>query len=179
MEQESLKGRLIFTLAIGVVAVVGAVVVLPRFGPPPPPPAVAATQTPRPSPTLPRAEALHSELVARPSDPTVRVGTTTRLSLSFQNIGTATWVRATPSEVRLGVPGDDVTFSDLGMAVAWPLPARPAAQLEPSVPPGATGTFAFEVKGVRAGVFRLPLRPVVDGVAWLDDPKLVVVITVR
>ena len=75
--------------------------------------------------------------------------------------------------------GDDTTLFGLGMTIDWPLPTRPAVQQEPSVAPGQTATFSFGVKGVRAGVYRLPVRPVVDGVSWMDDEGIIVVLTVR
>lgn len=47
------------------------------------------------------------------------------------------------------------------------------------VAPGGTATFTFAVKGVLAGTFRLPLRGVVDGGAWMDDLGLFAEMNVR
>ena len=66
-----------------------------------------------------------------------------------------------------------------GREVNWALDTRVAVQSEPSVGPGESATFSFQVKGTRVGTFKLPLRPVVDGIAWLEDPSLVVTVTVR
>jgi hypothetical protein len=40
-------------------------------------------------------------------------------------------------------------------------------------------TFTFKVVGVAPGVYRLMLRPVVDGVVWLEDEGVFVDIHVR
>ncbi len=135
------------------------------------PPHVLATASPAPVVTAPPATApprdeLASRWVAQYGDPVLVVGGTTTITLQFRNAGGATWRRGSPSEVRLGIVGDQV---DAGMALDWPYPTRPAVQEEAVVVPGAMATFAFKVKGTRAGTFRLHLRPVVDGIAWLDD----------
>jgi hypothetical protein len=73
------------------------------------------------------------------------------------------------SEVRLGIVGDDPSLATGGYAVDWPFPTRPAVQSQDVVVPGATATFAFAVHGVSPGWLVIRLRPVMDGVAWLDD----------
>lgn len=168
---------MIFTIAIGAVAVLAFLAIGPRFAPKEP----EATQTPtaRPSPTQPKPDAFHATLVARPSDPSLTVGTLATISLAFKNTGTVAWSKGTPTEARLGVKDDDTTLSTNGMAFQWPVPTRPAVQQEPNVAPGENATFTFQVRGVRAGTFKIALRPVVDGVAWMEDPNLVVTITVR
>jgi hypothetical protein len=174
------KGALIFTVAIGLAIMLGLLSVVPPV--PAASPVVRPTQppaTPTPRPTPPSAAALHSKLVSRSTDPTIGIGTVATLTLTFSNAGTASWVRGGPSEARLGVKEEDRTFVNLGMAVDWPHPARPAVQREPSVAPGQTATMSFAVRGVQAGVFRLQLRPVVEGVAWMEDEGIVVVVTVR
>jgi hypothetical protein len=40
-------------------------------------------------------------------------------------------------------------------------------------------TFTFKVAGAAPGTYRLHVRPVVDGVAWLEDQGVFVDITVR
>lgn len=87
----------------------------------------------------------------------------------FRNTGRVAWVKGTPSEVRLGIVGDDPTLSDQGYAAAWPFPTRPAVQSETSVVPGETATFRFTIRGESAGRLIIRVRPVIDGVAWLED----------
>lgn len=113
----------------------------------------------------------HSAFVDESPFPTLTPGATTTLTLHFRNTGTATWQKGVMgSEARLGINGDDRTFSALGMSVGWVQPDRPAAQAESSVAPGATGTFTFTVRAPQTqGTYRIPLRPVIDGRTWLED----------
>lgn len=177
MGSESVKGPLLGTLVIGVAVIVGVLYVLPRAVPAPTP--VRPSPTPTPRPIAPTTETLHSALASRPADPTIAAGATTTLTFTYRNTGTATWALGAPSQLRLGVATDETLFADLGMAMNWIAPNRPAVQKEQAVEPGQIATLAFDVKGVRAGVYRLPLRPVVDGIAWLEDEKIVLVVTVR
>lgn len=180
METGTWRGRLVFTFAVGVIVVAGTCLFGARLTPsaPPPTPTPTPTPTPRAAPTAPTANALRAALDSRSPDTNVTVGTTTRITISFRNTGTATWVLGTPSELRLGVKDDDQTFPRNGMTVNWLAPTRMAAQSEASVGPGQIASFAFEVRGVNAGTFRLPVRPLVEGVAWLEDPSVTIVVTV-
>lgn len=121
----------------------------------------------------------HSQWLGQSSYPTIAVGETTTLFVAFRNVGAGAWVKGTASEARLGVNLDDRTFSELGMAVGWALPDRPAMQSEPYVGPGGTATFVFRVKGVKTGQYTLHLRPVIDGVTWMEDEGVFLVVTVR
>jgi len=100
------------------------------------------------------------------------------VTVRVRNRGTSAWVRGTPSEIRLGIPGDDTIYQQVGLAEGWVLGARPAVQAEPNVAPSEVATFSFRIRGAMAGTFALRLRPVVDGVAWLDDDGIFVVINV-
>lgn len=60
-----------------------------------------------------------------------------------------------------------------------PLPDRAAVQTEDLVPPGGNATFRFSVKGALPGSYILRLRPVVDGVKWMEDQGIHAVITVK
>ena len=183
MERESPRGAILFTLAVGLMLAIGGLWWLQR-----PPtvggePVVRATPTPSPSPTptaIPLSpDQFHSKLVSRSPDPTLAAGATATVALVFTNTGTTPWVKGTATEARLGVKLDERGLSDLGMAVNWPLPTRPAVQQEPSVGPGKTATFTFQVKAVNPGVFQLPVRLVIDGVTWMEDEGIFVIITVR
>jgi hypothetical protein len=81
-----------------------------------------------------------------------------------------------PSELRLGDVGDRPLPRE--MRVDWAYPDRPAIQTEAIVHPQQIATFSFKVKAVAPGTFRLRLRPVVDGVTWLDDEGVFVDILV-
>jgi len=172
-----MRGRMIFTFAVGVVALLVFLTLGSRLVPKEP--EATPTPTTRPTATALNPDTFHATLTARPGDPSLTVGSMATVSAAFKNTGTATWAKGTPSEVRLGIRDGDKTLSTNGMAVDWPLPDRPAVQQEASVKPGESATFTFQVKGVKAGTYKLGLRPVVDGVTWLEDPNLVVTITVR
>lgn len=176
MESGTQRGRIIFTFGVGAVALLIFFSLGSRLAPKEEP---TPTPTQRPSPTALSPDAFHATLTARPADPSLTVGTMATVSLVFKNAGTATWSKGTPTEIHLGAKDNDATLSTSGMAVAWPWPDRPAIQQEASVKPGENVTFTFQVKGVRAGTYKLALRPVVDGVTWLEDPNLTITITVR
>jgi uncharacterized protein YkwD len=121
----------------------------------------------------------HSRWVTQSQWPTIGVGQETTLSVTFRNSGATTWTKGSAYEARLGVNGDDRTFSSLGMSVGWPIPDRPAVQDLAVVPSGATTTFTFRVRGVRPGTFSLHLRPVIDGITWMEDEGVYMVVAVR
>ncbi len=131
------------------------------------------------SAVAPTAPSFHSRWVTQSAWPTIAVGQTTTMSVTFRNAGATTWTRGTAYEARLGVNGDDRTFARLGMSVGWPIPDRPAVQDLASVPPGASTTFTFSVRGVAPGTYALHLRPVVDGITWMEDEGVYMVVMVR
>src|SRR5438477_8576103 len=124
-----------------------------------------------PTSSLPSDNGLHSAWTSQTQVPAMQPASTSQVTLLFRNSGTKTWTRGLAgSQVALGVNGDSGAFSGLGMNVGWPSANRVAIQNEASVGPGAVATFTFTVKApFSAGTVRIPLRPVVDGVAWLED----------
>ena len=114
--------------------------------------------------------------VSQTALPALQPAATQSVSLLFRNSGTATWQKGVAgSQVALGINGDNTTFSALGMNVGWPSANRVAVQNESTVAPGGIGTFTFAIKAPFAGgLVNIPLRPVVDGVAWLEDQGVVV-----
>ncbi|MGH2490001.1 MAG: CAP domain-containing protein [Candidatus Limnocylindria bacterium] len=119
---------------------------------------------------------LHSAWVDQTALPALQPAATQSVTLRFRNSGTKTWQRGVAgSQVALGIRGDSPTYSALGMNVGWPSTNRVAIQNEGSVPPGGIASFTFAVKApFSAGVVSIPLRPVIDGVAWLEDQGVVV-----
>jgi hypothetical protein len=110
--------------------------------------------------------------------PTINQGETTSVSLSFRNTGSRPFVRGgAGQQLNLGVWSDDTTWAPYG--VGWLSQNRTATTNEPTVAPGAIATFTFGVRAPpAAGTYVLRLRPVVDGVAWLEDQGVHVVINV-
>lgn len=127
----------------------------------------------------PRTGYFRSSWLTQSPYPVMRVGDIEEVSITFQNTGVIPWVRGGASEARLGINGDDRTLAGLGMAVDWPIPDRPAIQARDIVLPGESTPFTFRVRAVRPGTYRLHLRPVIDGVTWMDDQGVYVLITVR
>jgi len=128
------------------------------------------------SPAL--AFAFHSSLVDQGPSPTLGPGATTTYTIRFRNIGIAPWQRGGKAQVNLGIVGDSTRFADEGVAVGWMNAARPATTAEQIVLPGMIGTFTFAIRApATPGTYHIPLRPVVDGLTWLEDDKASLVVT--
>lgn len=125
----------------------------------------------------PLPEELHSRWYTQSTLPPLAVGESAHVTLQFINTGHVAWVRSTPSEIRLGEVGSRPLPDE--MKVGWPLPDRPAVQSEAIVYQDQVATFTFQVTGAAPGTYRLRLRPVVDGVKWLDDDGVYIDIVVR
>ena len=130
-------------------------------------------------PVVSRDRPYASAWVSQDPLPVLPRGSSATVTVHVRNKGTSAWVRGTPSEARLGIPGDDTIYQQLGIADGWVLGSRPAVQAEANVAPSQIATFSFRVRGALAGTFLMRLRPVVDGVAWLDDDGIYVVVQVQ
>ena len=138
----------------------------------------AETEVPDPARLrTPLPEELHSQWYTQTVAPVLTVGETATVTQQFRNVGHTAWFKNSPSEVRLGEVGARPLPPE--MRVDWLAPDRPAAQTEAVVDERQLATFTFKVAGAVPGTFRLRLRPVVDGVKWLDDDGVFVDITVR
>jgi hypothetical protein len=120
---------------------------------------------------------VHAAFVSQTPYPELAPDETGTVSIVLRNTGGTAWRKGTPQEARLAIAGNDPKLAFL--ADGWVAPDRPAVQAEDMVPPGATATFTFAVKGMLSGTFRLPLRGVVDGGAWMDDLGLFAQVSVR
>jgi len=127
-----------------------------------------------PAPT----QSFHAAFQTESAWPTLTPGTSTSLTVTFQNTGTATWQKgATGKQANLGLNGDTLAFADLGMNDGWLSANRLATTAESTVAPGQTGTFTFNVRApMTPGTYRLPLRPVIEGVTWMEDSGVFMVI---
>lgn len=131
-----------------------------------------------PTPAARYVPTYHSAWVAQSGYPTMSFGGTAQVWVKVMNAGSATWTKGTPTEARIGIVNDDQMLTQLGIADGWPLASRPAVQAESAVLPGQTATFTFSVNGVRLGSYPLRLRPVIDGLTWLEDQGIFLQITV-
>ncbi|MDQ6857996.1 MAG: CAP domain-containing protein [Chloroflexota bacterium] len=126
----------------------------------------------------PPTQSFHSAFQSESAWPTLVPGTSTSLTVTFTNTGTATWQKGvTGKQANLGLNGDTLTFANLGMNDGWLSGNRLATTVEPTVAPGQTATFTFNVRApTTPGTYRLPLRPVIDGVSWMEDAGVFMVI---
>ncbi len=123
--------------------------------------------------------ALASRYLSQSPYPVIAQGERTLVTLTFRNTGTGAWVKGSASEARLGIVGDSTIYSEMGFAQNWLLPARPTSTHTTNVAPNEVGVFNFEVRGAQRGTWMLHLRLVVDGVTWLDDEGVYVLLQVR
>jgi uncharacterized protein YkwD len=130
-------------------------------------------------PTSSADNGLHSAWISQTAVPAMQPASTSQATLLFRNTGTKTWTRGVAgSQVVLGINGDSASFNALGMNVGWPSANRVAVQNESSVGPGAVASFTFALKApLGAGTVRIPLRPVIEGVAWLEDQGVFLPVT--
>lgn len=170
-------GSLLFTFVVALVAwsVIGA-----RFTSPIHSPSVVEADEPEPtapaSDRVPLAAELHSQWYTQTLPPSLTAGETGDVTIQFRNVGHTEWIFGSPSELRLGEVGPLPLPPE--MRVDWFNWDRPARQTELVVSPYQVATFTFKVAGAAPGNYRLNVRPVVDGVAWLEDEGVYVNITV-
>lgn len=127
---------------------------------------------------LPPAPSFHARFLDETAWPTLLPGAESSVSVRFTNTGTSIWQRGVAGkQANLGINGDATTFAALGMSDGWLSGNRVATTVEPAVASGAVGTFTFNVRAPMAtGTYRLPLRPVVDGVTWMEDQGVYLVV---
>ena len=128
--------------------------------------------------TPPPTQSYHAAFQSQSAWPTLAPGTSTSLTVNFTNTGTATWQKGVAGkQANLGLNGDSLTFAALGMNDGWLSANRLATTAEATVAPGQTGTFTFNVRAPASpGTYNLPLRPVIDGLTWMEDSGVFMVI---
>ncbi len=120
----------------------------------------------------------HSAWAAQTPWPVLRPGEVSTVTIVFRNTGRRSWIRgASLEQANLGVVGDARSLASLG--VDWPSADRVAIQSEPVVGPGGLARFIFGLRGpTEPGRYFLDLRPVIDGMSWLEDDGVYVEIMV-
>ncbi|MDE3103119.1 MAG: hypothetical protein KGJ98_12895 [Chloroflexota bacterium] len=133
---------------------------------------------------------LHAAWYGQSGYPTLCPGHQTTVTFPFLNTGSIGWFMAPGQTVLLGTwdpdPGQDMP-SVLGgdgtmgsPSTGWPAYNRPAIQPATYVGPGQVAWFQFTIQAPQTpGAYRLAVRPVVDGVTWLEDYGVFVYVTVR
>ena len=107
----------------------------------------------------------------------LNVDAETEVWFKFKNLGSVPWVKGAASELRLGEVGIRPLLPD--MRRNWVNWDRPGSQEEPVVDPQEVATVRVGLRGSVPGTFRLSVRPVVDGVAWLENEGVFIDITVN
>ena len=120
------------------------------------------------------ADAYHAEWVAQSAYPTVAPGQLAEWVVAFKNTGSAGWYRGVlgaAAALGTSVPLNNTFAAQAGLVPGnWQYPNRPAVQTTDYVAPGQIGWFVIQVKAPNAaGTFRFSVRPVIDGVSWLED----------
>jgi hypothetical protein len=149
----------------------------PTPNPTPPP---STTQPPVAVVSPPTISGVYgSRWIDQSAYPLLVPGSIQTVTLRFRNNGSTPWARGVEhQQANLGIVDDDTSFDALGMNVGWLSANRVATTNESFVPSGATGTFTFVVRApLVPGTYELPLRPVIDGVVWLDDEGVFMQVT--
>lgn len=121
----------------------------------------------------------HTSFYAQSAYPTVAPGQTAEWVLALTNTGTTGWDLGRATAVRLGT-WDPQDAPSLLASSAWIAPNRPAQQTTTWVGPGQQAWFRVQVQAPTApGVYRLYVRPVIDGVVWLENVGAYVDVSVR
>ena len=121
----------------------------------------------------------HTTFFGQSAYPTVAPGQTAEWVIAFTNTGTTGWDLSNATALRLGTwsPQDGPS---LLASPSWIAPNRPAQQTTTWVGPSQQAWFRVQLQapGI-AGDYRLYVRPVIDGVEWLENVGAYVDVTVR
>ena len=145
-----------------------------------------------PAPAPPRGglPGFHSAWFGQSGYPSLCAGGRSTATVAFLNTGSRGWTAGTMGEAAfLGTwdpdPGQD-RASVLGgdgragsPSTGWPRHDRVAEQPAPWVGPGQVAWFQFVVEAPRVpGIYRLSIRPLIEGATWLEDEGVFWVVTV-
>lgn len=121
--------------------------------------------------------------------PTICPGSVSTATIAFHNSGSLGWYLGSapaylgtwgpePGQDRPSILGGDGTLGS--PATGWPSANRLAVQPDGYVGPGQVAWFRFTVKApTTPGVYRLGIRPVIEGKQWLDDYGVFWYVTVK
>ena len=117
----------------------------------------------------------HAAWYGQSGYPTLCPGHAATATVAFMNTGSLGWYAGRMGgAASLGTwgpePGQDRPSALGGIEVGWPAANRVASQPAPYVGPGQVAWFRFVVRAPAApGVYRLALRPLIEGTTWLED----------
>lgn len=120
----------------------------------------------------------HAAFSTESAFPVASPGQTVQWTVAFTNTGATGW-SSTATELHLGTTNPPDVSSILATA-SWLDPNRPARQTTTYVGPGEQAWFIVTLHApAQVGTYRLYVRPVIDGVAWLEDSGAYVDLVVR
>jgi len=121
----------------------------------------------------------HTAFYTQSAYPTVAPGQTAEWVIALTNTGTTGWDLGQATPVRLGTWSPQDAPSLLA-SPAWIAANRPAQQTTTWVGPGQQAWFRVQLQAPTApGVYRLYVRPVIDGAMWLENVGAYVDVSVR
>jgi hypothetical protein len=121
-----------------------------------------------PAPVAPASGSFHASFYTESAFPVASPGQTVQWVIAFTNTGGTGW-SVNGSAVRLGtwLPQDAPSILESG---SWIASNRPAQQTTTYVAPGQQGWFIVNLTApAQRGTYRLHLRPLIEGVTWLED----------
>jgi hypothetical protein len=128
---------------------------------------------------FPAAPEYHTTFYAQSAYPTLAPGQTAEWIIAFTNTGTSGWDLSKATAVRLGTWSPQDAPSVLATP-GWIAANRPAEQTTTWVGPGQQAWFRVQLQAPGApGTYRLSLRPVIDGIEWLENVGAYVDVSVR
>jgi hypothetical protein len=125
------------------------------------------------------ATSYHAAFKTESAFPIASPGQTVQWVVAFTNTGATGWSTNGASALRVGT-SQPLDSSSVLAAAMWIAPSRPAQQTTTFVGPGQDAWFIVQLTAPSAaGTYRLWLRPVIDGVQWLEDAGVYVDLVVR
>lgn len=122
----------------------------------------------------------HATFARQSPYPTLSPGEITTLVVAFHNTGSRGWSRVQEGEVAILGTSNPLGGTYPDFAYHWLAADRLAFLTTDYVAPGQDGWFQFSVRAPETpGTYRLDVRPLIDGVGWLEDPGVYWLITVR
>ncbi len=131
-----------------------------------------------PAAVAPAGPSYHASFFTESAFPVASPGQTVQWVIAFTNTGGTGW-SANGSAVRLGtwLPQDAPSILASG---SWLAANRPAQQTTTYVAPGQQGWFIVNLTAPdQPGTYRLHLRPLIEGVTWLEDSGVFVDLVVN
>jgi hypothetical protein len=121
----------------------------------------------------------HARFSAQSAYPVASRGQTVQWVVAFTNTGATGWSTSGANALRVGT-SQPLDSPSLLASARWIAPSRPAQQTTTFVGPGQDAWFIVELTApTTPGTYRLYLRPVIDGVTWLEDAGVYVDLAVR